>query len=135
MTNRCKGGEPHDYQTRTDEHGNLLDFADCKWEICVRCGDKIRWQKDGQGRVDNVAYLEAHIRNFCQPWGATRKTFIKLYHPQMNRIRICLTCPIDEEVYSQKCGHFIETDYTKKAFKIDQKGSNDKSWRKEIYGV
>ena len=133
MNYGCNGGWPHEYETRKNKDGAVLDFANAKWEICIRCGRKIRWKKDSRGRVDNNAYLKAHIRNFCQPWGATRKTFIKIYHPQMNKIRLCLDA---ECVAKNVCKHVkTEVDYTKRAFKIGEKGSNDPSWRKKIYGI
>lgn len=122
----------HDYVTR-ELNGQLLDFKNCKWEVCAICGDKVKWKKDTKGRVDNTEYLKAHLRNFCQPWGRTRKDFIRIYHPQMSKIKLCLSKKCAKK---NICTHVsAETDYTKKAFKIDQKGSNEKSWRKEIYGI
>jgi len=77
----CKGGMPHDLVV-------LHDFKKVKWEICQICGEKFRWQKVYKGRIDNKAYLRAHIRGFCQRNGPTRRTYMKVYQPEKCVIKL-----------------------------------------------
>lgn len=123
MTGTCKGGEPHDLIARSTPRGELMDYVDYKWEVCQRCAQTVKWKKDNKGRVDNNEYLKAHIRNFCQPWGATRKEFMKIYHPQTNVSKLCL-----DPVCSKQgvCPH-VKWDYdpSKKAIDLTKKGTND----------
>lgn len=78
-------------------------------ECCKLCGKEFKWNKDYQGRVNNADYLEAHVRDFCQPYGKTAQLFYLLYHPELyeaNRhlwtISICLN---DECNRTGRCKH------------------------------
>jgi hypothetical protein len=81
MKFNCRNGLPHSYETMTDpETGEFCDFKTQVWEICVLCGDKVKWNKNPYtGRINNKGYLEAHIREFAQPYGRTGKVFEMLY--------------------------------------------------------
>jgi hypothetical protein len=48
-------------------------------EVCTKCGRKVIYNKDETGRMDNTQYLKDHIRDFCQPFGATREEYIHIY--------------------------------------------------------
>lgn len=71
----CRFGQPHDL---TILHENTVT----KWEVCIRCSKRFRWGKGYRGRVDNVAYLTAHVRNYAQPHGATQRVYQKIYQPE-----------------------------------------------------
>lgn len=77
----CKGGAPHDLTP-------IQDTKKVKWEICVLCGQKFRWNKSWKGRIDNPAYLRAHIRNFAQRWGPTKRVYHKIHNPDQCKIKI-----------------------------------------------
>ncbi len=32
-----------------------------------------------KGQIDNKKYLRYHLRDFCQPYGATKRDFIRIY--------------------------------------------------------
>lgn len=50
-------------------------------EVCndQSCKRRLVTKKDRKGRIDNMAYLKAHISDTCQPTGATSKVFAQLY--------------------------------------------------------
>lgn len=77
-TYRCKGGLPCDLRIRNDEDGNPLDFKRERFEQCIICGKKVKFNKYS-GREDNVAYLDAHPRDFCQRTGRYAKLYEQLY--------------------------------------------------------
>lgn len=78
----CKyRGIPHDLHI-------TFQNAHVKWERCNICNRKFRFNKGYKGRVDNVEYLKAHIRNFCQRGGATKRIYNKVYHPEKCIINI-----------------------------------------------
>lgn len=77
----CRHGAPHDIHF-------VLENNKVKVERCHLCNKVFRWNKRANGRTDNVKYLEAHIRNFCQPGGKTRRVFHKLYKPKLCIITI-----------------------------------------------
>lgn len=56
----------------------LLDNEDVVKEVCRFC-NKYMYYNKVDGRIDNKRYFRAHIRDFCQPYGVTRKIFIDLY--------------------------------------------------------
>ena len=60
-----------------------------KWERCTLCGKKFRWNKRNK-RIDNVEYLKAHVRNFAQRWGATKRVYHKVYKPETCKIKISI---------------------------------------------
>lgn len=63
---------PHDLQI-------VYEDDRLKCEVCNICNKKFRWNKCYKGRIDNKRYLEAHIRNFCQRFGATKRVYYKVY--------------------------------------------------------
>lgn len=77
----CRGGMPHDF-------GVLHETKAVKWEVCHRCGLKKRFNKGYRGRVHNNEYLKAHVRNFAQRFGATKRIYHKLYKPDKCVIKI-----------------------------------------------
>ena len=67
-------GIPHDLVT-------IHETIVVKWEKCKICSKSFRWNKGYRGRVVNTAYLKAHVRNFAQRFGATKRIYNKLYNP------------------------------------------------------
>jgi len=49
------------------------------FERCERCGRRWSWIIGLDDRIDNRRYLTAHVRDFCQPHGRTKKIYLKLY--------------------------------------------------------
>jgi len=77
----CKYGAPHDLAI-------IFENTRLKVEQCGICSCKYRWNKRSKGRVDNVAYLKAHVRNFAQKFGATRRVYYKTYFREKTKIII-----------------------------------------------
>lgn len=77
----CRFGLPHD-MVRLNESPQQI------WERCRICSRTFRWNKGYRGKTDNPAYLRAHLREFAQEGGATRRAFAKLYRPERAIIRI-----------------------------------------------
>lgn len=75
----CRFGMPHDLQ-RLGELSNQI------WERCSLCSKTFRWNKGQKGRVENNEYLKAHVRQFAQPTGATKRVFHKVHRPEMTTI-------------------------------------------------
>ena len=71
----CKYGAPHDMKI-------VHENPKVKWEVCVLCAKKFRWNKGYKQRIDNNAYLKAHVRNFAQKFGATKRVYNKVYNPE-----------------------------------------------------
>jgi hypothetical protein len=71
----CKLGFPHDYIQWYQDEQELI-------EVCQVCGNKAKWKKVN-GRVDNPKYLEAHIREYCQPRGKHAQLYHILYRPEL----------------------------------------------------
>lgn len=59
-----------------------------KWEKCLLCNRSFRWNKGYKKRVDNVNYLKAHVRNFAQRTGVTKRVYMKMYQPEKTKIVI-----------------------------------------------
>jgi len=74
-------GIPHDLNI-------LHETKAAKYEICQICNKKFRWNKRTKGRVHNVLYLKAHVRNFAQKFGATKRIYNKVYKPETTKIII-----------------------------------------------
>ena len=53
-----------------------------KREICVICQKRFKFNKGYKGRTDNVKYLTAHVRNFAQRGGATKRIYHRIYKPE-----------------------------------------------------
>lgn len=71
----CRFGHPHDLKI-------IHETPQVKWEVCLICNRKFRWNKGHKGRVKNVEYLKSHVRNFCQRFGATKRIYHKIYKPE-----------------------------------------------------
>lgn len=65
-------GIPHDMRI-------VHENPHAKYEVCQICNRKFRWVKGYKGRVNNVEYLKAHVRNYAQKFGATKRIYYKLY--------------------------------------------------------
>lgn len=77
---KCKGGLPHSYETYIAADGTVCDFRNELQEVCIICGDRTKWRKNKRtGRVDNAEYVNAHIREFAQPYGRTGHVYEMLY--------------------------------------------------------
>ena len=73
---RCRyRGIPHDLKI-------IHENPQIKIEVCQICNKKFRWNKGYKGRVQNVEYLKAHVRNCAQQWGATKRIYYKIYKPE-----------------------------------------------------
>lgn len=77
----CRFGQPHDFE-------QIKDTKTAKFERCRICGVRKRWNKGYRGRVDNVAYLRDHVRQYAQPTGSTKRVFMKLHQPEDCVIKI-----------------------------------------------
>jgi hypothetical protein len=71
----CRFGQPHDFII-------LRDMPTAKYERCIICGARKRWNKGYKGRIENVEYLKAHVRQYAQAGGPTKRIFMKLYKPE-----------------------------------------------------
>lgn len=70
----CRFGQPHDFE-------RIADTKYATIEKCKICQTKKRWRKKKDGRMDNKEYLIAHVRQFAQETGPTKRVFKKLYKP------------------------------------------------------
>jgi len=70
----CKFGQPHDLK-RIGENPQQI------WERCIICNKTFRWNKGYKGRVENAEYLNAHVRQFAQDFGSTKRVYMKIYKP------------------------------------------------------
>jgi hypothetical protein len=71
----CRFGQPHD-MVRLGENPQEIR------EKCRICGKVKHWNKTYKGRVANAEYLKTHVRQFCQPHGATKRVFMKIHEPE-----------------------------------------------------
>lgn len=71
----CRFGQPHDL-VKLGENPQQI------FECCSICGKKFKWNKGYKGRIKNNKYLKAHVRQFAQNFGSTKRVFMKLYHPE-----------------------------------------------------
>ena len=68
----CRWGMPHD----------LIKIGENKhqtWERCSLCNKTFRWNKGYKGRIENTEYLKAHVRQYAQDFGTTKRVYKKLY--------------------------------------------------------
>lgn len=68
---RCKKNKYHDLTC-------VHEDRKAKVEMCIYCGHREIFRKV-DGKTDNVRYLKMHVRNFAQPYGATRKVFGEIW--------------------------------------------------------
>ena len=59
-----------------------------KWERCTICNRTFRFNKGYRGRVANVEYLKAHVRQFAQRRGATKRIYHRIYKPEKTIIHL-----------------------------------------------
>lgn len=81
MRHNCKFGLSHELKI-------IYENPQIKWEVCIRCNKKFRWNKGYKGRIKNIEYLKVHIRSFCQKFGATKRIYNKIYYPEKTIITI-----------------------------------------------
>lgn len=72
---------PHDFVV-------LFENPQKKIERCKLCNKTKRYNKGYKQRSDNIRYLKDHLRNFAQPWGTTRRVYLKIYHPEQLTIKL-----------------------------------------------
>lgn len=77
----CRFGTAHQFHT-------IKDTVKAKWEKCVICGERKVWVKGNKFRIDNNGYLKAHVREYAQPNGSTRRVFMKIHHPEKCVIKL-----------------------------------------------
>lgn len=77
----CRFGQPHNMRV-------LHENPHVKWEVCMICGMRKRYNKGYKGRINNNEYLKDHVRNFAQKWGATKRIYNKIYQPEKTIIHI-----------------------------------------------
>ncbi len=77
----CRWGMPHDFAT-------IKDTKTYKVERCKICGVRKKYNKGYRMRIDNVAYLRDHVRNYAQENGSTKRVFAKLYKSKKLEIHI-----------------------------------------------
>lgn len=77
----CRFGQPHNMML-------IKDGKNAKWERCVICNKKFRWNKGYKQRVHNTEYLKAHVRNYAQRTGPTKGVYNRIYKPQNCVIKI-----------------------------------------------
>lgn len=77
----CRWGAPHDLV-------NIGENPKQIWERCKICNKTFRWNKGYKGRLDNNKYLVAHVRQFAQDFGSTKRVYMKLYRPESTVIHI-----------------------------------------------
>lgn len=71
----CRFGQPHNMRV-------LHETPHAKWEVCMICGKRKRYNKGYKGRINNNEYLKDHVRNFAQKWGATKRIYMRTYQPE-----------------------------------------------------
>lgn len=77
----CRFGQPHDLVVLGENPQRL-------WEKCKICGKTFKWNKGYKGRIDNTRYLKAHVRQFAQDFGSTKRVYKKLYQPEETIIKL-----------------------------------------------
>ena len=77
----CKFGQPHDLVM-------IHETIQVKHEQCKICSKRFRWNKGYKMRIENAEYLKAHVRNFAQRTGPTKRVYHKLYSPEKTKIVI-----------------------------------------------
>jgi hypothetical protein len=77
----CRWGQPHDMARLGETEKEI-------WEQCKMCNKKFHWKKWFRGKVNNKEYLKAHVRQYAQEFGTTKRIYHKLYHPEKTIIKI-----------------------------------------------
>lgn len=77
----CRFGQPHNMtQVHDDKH--------LKIERCMICNKLFRWKKGYKGRIYNVAYLQAHVRQYAQKFGSTKRVYHRIHNPDKMKITL-----------------------------------------------
>jgi len=71
----CRFGQPHDLVQLGQNQQTL-------WERCKICNRTFRWGKGYRGRIENAEYLKAHVRQYAQDFGSTKRVYMKIYQPE-----------------------------------------------------
>jgi len=72
----CKyRGIPHDLKI-------INESSKVKREVCTICNKRFKWNKAHKGRINSHEYLKAHVRNFAQNFGLTKRVYQKIYKPE-----------------------------------------------------
>lgn len=74
-------GVPHDLRI-------IAQNKRVKREVCTICNKQFRFNKGHKDRVDNKEYLTAHVRNFAQRTGPTRRIYHRIYRPNETIIKL-----------------------------------------------
>ncbi len=77
----CRFGQAHDFV-------RLGETPQQTWEQCKICGIKKKWNKGYRGRIANTEYLKAHVRQFAQDFGSTKRVYMKIYKPEQTIIKL-----------------------------------------------
>ncbi len=77
----CRDKMPHEFKI-------LHETGIIKVEVCIRCNVKKRYNKKYKQRIDNLAYLKDHIRQFAQPNGKTKRIYNQIYKHSLMTIKI-----------------------------------------------
>lgn len=77
----CRFGQPHNF-VRIGATPQQI------WEQCTICGEKKKWNKGYRGRIENTEFLKAHVRQFAQDFGSTKRVYMKLYKPEETIIKL-----------------------------------------------
>ena len=75
----CRWGQPHDFEQIGQNKQQI-------WERCKICNKTFHWGKGYKGRIANVEYLKAHVRQYAQDFGSTKRVYKKLYQPEQTTI-------------------------------------------------
>lgn len=60
---------------------NIVDCPEALIDRCRRCGKTLEFKKRN-GNIDDRLYLLTHVRDFCQPEGATAQIFREVHGDQ-----------------------------------------------------
>lgn len=74
-------GIPHDFTI-------VYENSRFKVEVCHLCNKKYKWNKRFLSRIDNINYLKAHVRNYAQKFGATKRVYNRVYKRSNLKISI-----------------------------------------------
>lgn len=72
MESYCPKNKYHSFES-------ITHYLKGQKETCIYCGKTTIWKMNDKGQIDNKKYLRYHLRDFCQPYGATKRDFIRIY--------------------------------------------------------
>jgi len=56
----------------------VKNHPEAQVEVCEACNHRVTYKKCDKG-MDNKKYLQDHVRDFCQPYGPTRRVYLECY--------------------------------------------------------